>query len=99
MVNDYGEYYPTSQHSASDSLCGWKQSTSKDDFDWTRHSGPTSSRNTGPMVDHTAKNRLGMHSNVYKDKSVGLQCRYLLLAIKTHYYYNSIRHIQLWYIR
>ncbi|XP_013397768.1 MAM and LDL-receptor class A domain-containing protein 1-like [Lingula anatina] len=33
-------------------FCGWTHST-KDNFDWLRNRGATSSRNTGPTQDHT----------------------------------------------
>ena len=36
------------------SMCGFVQDKS-DKFDWTRHSGTTSSPNTGPSSDHTGK--------------------------------------------
>ena len=35
-------------------MCGFVQDKS-DKFDWTRHSGTTSSSNTGPSSDHTGK--------------------------------------------
>ena len=35
-------------------MCGWQQSTEGQDmFDWIRHSGTTSSQNTGPRGDKT----------------------------------------------
>ena len=34
-------------------ICGFTQVTSVDQFDWTRHSGKTSSAMTGPTNDHT----------------------------------------------
>ncbi|KAM6127524.1 IgGFc-binding protein-like [Phoenicopterus ruber ruber] len=33
-------------------FCEWEQATS-DDFNWTRHKGPTPTPNTGPSHDHT----------------------------------------------
>ena len=42
-------------------MCGWQQDTQRDQFDWTRHNGPTSSGNTGPTQDHT----LGSASGYY----------------------------------
>lgn len=35
-----------------DGWCDWTQ-VDDDDFDWRRHSGGTSSDNTGPTYDHT----------------------------------------------
>ena len=34
-------------------MCGWHNSASGDDFDWTRFQGETASIGTGPQVDHT----------------------------------------------
>ncbi|XP_046559779.1 MAM and LDL-receptor class A domain-containing protein 1-like [Haliotis rubra] len=39
-------------------ICGFSQDHS-DDFDWTKHEGPTSSFGTGPSSDHTYGTRLG----------------------------------------
>ena len=37
-----------------DGLCGWQQiQNGEDDFDWSINSGETSSKGTGPKVDHT----------------------------------------------
>lgn len=41
-------------------LCGWQQLTN-DNFNWTRHRGPTSSINTGPIQDHTTGSRSGYY--------------------------------------
>jgi len=52
---DLGPYiYPSSLE--KDVMCGWKQLTEEDDFDWTRQSGSTPSANTGPRGDHTHGN-------------------------------------------
>lgn len=40
------------------SKCQYTQDT-QDDFDWTRKSGGTSTRNTGPSADHTYGTRSG----------------------------------------
>uniref|UniRef100_H2YLP6 MAM domain-containing protein n=1 Tax=Ciona savignyi TaxID=51511 RepID=H2YLP6_CIOSA len=37
----------------NDLMCGWKQLERQDQFNWTRHSGATVSRATGPPGDHT----------------------------------------------
>ena len=34
-------------------MCGMNQENLDDDFDWTRNSGATKSKNTGPSGDHT----------------------------------------------
>eukprot|EP00116_Pleurobrachia_bachei_P000447 sb/3460709/ len=34
-------------------MCGWHNSATGDDFDWTRFQGETASFGTGPQVDHT----------------------------------------------
>ncbi|GFN85250.1 MAM and LDL-receptor class a domain-containing protein 2-like [Plakobranchus ocellatus] len=34
-------------------LCDWMQEQFNDEFDYSRHSGPSSSMNTGPNFDHT----------------------------------------------
>jgi hypothetical protein len=41
-----------------DSDCGYTNSQAND-FNWTRNSGPTSSRSTGPHADHTYGTKLG----------------------------------------
>jgi len=40
----------------NDIMCGWKQLTESDDFDWTRRSGSTPSVGTGPSGDNTLGN-------------------------------------------
>ena len=56
--------------SEDDPLCGYEQDTkystskwgyhyTKDDFDWTRNKGNTTSDNTGPSVDHTLNSAEG----------------------------------------
>ncbi|XP_060597143.1 MAM and LDL-receptor class A domain-containing protein 1-like [Ruditapes philippinarum] len=47
--------------------CGWTQ-PSTDDFDWTIHSGPTQSDNTGPLTDHTQSSS-GSHMYLYIETS------------------------------
>lgn len=42
------------------SLCGWQQLTT-DNFNWTKHRGPTSSSRTGPTQDHTTGSRSGYY--------------------------------------
>lgn len=43
---------PDLQCDFENGICNWEQDT-EDDFDWTRHQGPTATLNTGPMKDHT----------------------------------------------
>ena len=52
IPEDLGEVtYPPNVNS---NMCGWQQSTEGQDmFDWIRHSGTTSSQNTGPRGDKT----------------------------------------------
>ena len=40
-------------------MCGFINENETDSYDWTRHHGPTSSRDTGPSIDHTCGNRKG----------------------------------------
>ena len=50
-------------------LCyGWQQSSS-DVFDWKRHTGSTSSVNTGPSSDHTTGYGKVSSSNTYNQPS------------------------------
>ena len=39
-------------------LCGWSQDAS-DNFDWSRGSGNTATKGTGPQTDHTYQTRYG----------------------------------------
>ncbi|GAB1285988.1 MAM and LDL-receptor class A domain-containing protein 1 [Apodemus speciosus] len=58
LVDDCGDRtdeigcVPELQCDFENGICNWGQSM-KDDFNWTRHQGPTSTMNTGPMKDHT----------------------------------------------
>ncbi|XP_078487816.1 MAM and LDL-receptor class A domain-containing protein 1-like [Ciona intestinalis] len=49
---DLGPHDPHAPY-ANDLMCGWKQLVQRDQFNWTRHSGATVSRGTGPPGDHT----------------------------------------------
>ena len=49
-VYDLGPYvFPKSV--TDDVMCGWRQLSEEDDFDWTRRSGATPSAKTGPHED------------------------------------------------
>ncbi len=47
------------------SFCGFTQA-SDDVFDWTRHSGSTTSSNTGPSDDHTPGGKVTKVSSLKK---------------------------------
>lgn len=40
-------------------MCTWVNVAQKDDFDWVRYNGETSSLGTGPSTDHTTKTKGG----------------------------------------
>ena len=60
----------------------WCQFTqaADDTFDWSRHSGSTSSTNTGPSNDHTTGT--GVHSiSINMRHSISLNTRYYTVQI------------------
>ncbi|XP_060575304.1 uncharacterized protein LOC132732812 isoform X2 [Ruditapes philippinarum] len=57
-------------------LCGFKQDNITDDFDWERIQGKTPSANTGPINDHTCKDRHGHYMYVEASgKSKGMTAK------------------------
>jgi hypothetical protein len=49
-----------------DGLCDWQQiQNGEDNFDWSINIGETSSKNTGPEVDHTTGSKEGR--NLYSN--------------------------------
>jgi len=46
-------------------MCTWSNDHTGDDFDWLRNRGDTTSKLTGPVVDHTLGTKEGMHMSWY----------------------------------
>ncbi|CAK8675733.1 unnamed protein product [Clavelina lepadiformis] len=77
---DLGAFEPPSVI-ARDRMCGWKQLVAQDQFNWTRHRGPTTSRGTGPSADHTTSRGYYMYieaSGPQKPNDVALLQTYSL---------------------
>ncbi|XP_013393211.1 MAM and LDL-receptor class A domain-containing protein 1 [Lingula anatina] len=75
-------------------FCGWTQDT-KDQFDWTRQNGPTSSTNTGPSTDHTMGTGAGFY--VYIEASPVAPGNKARLVSPIVQYSGSVQCLTFWY--
>ncbi|XP_039254872.2 MAM and LDL-receptor class A domain-containing protein 1-like [Styela clava] len=52
---------PTFDCNFEENNCAWRHELEHVDFNWTRHQGKTTSKNTGPDYDHTLGNKNGTY--------------------------------------
>ncbi|KAG8515941.1 MAM and LDL-receptor class A domain-containing protein 1, partial [Galemys pyrenaicus] len=70
---------PELQCNFENGICNWEQDT-KDDFDWIRNQGPTSTLNTGPMKDNTLGTTEGHYLYIESSEPQVFQNRAALLS-------------------
>ena len=69
-------------------LCGYTQDN-RDDFNWTRHRGSTTSFLTGPSSDHTTTTGLNVAGKPYIAVPVGNICIFVICVLEAYVYlYN-----------
>ena len=77
-----------------DDFCGWTQSH-KDNFDWIRAKGGTSSRGTGPRYDHTFNSNSGYYA--YIETSSPRKAGDRAILVSPTYTSTSPQCLRFWY--